>query len=83
MIKIYTTGGTIEGLDYVGDKGIKKSNLSIEDFLKNANVDFDYSIESICKKDSRAIDENDRELLAEKIIGKTIHYINTLKTISP
>lgn len=67
MITILTTGGTIEGLDYVDDNGITKSNVFIEDFLKSANVDFEYTIESLFKKDSRAIDENDLKLLVSKI----------------
>lgn len=67
MIKIFTTGGTIEGLDYVDDKGITQSNLTIDDFLRKANVVFDYTIESVFKKDSRAITENDRALLVCKI----------------
>ncbi|MCC4213603.1 asparaginase domain-containing protein [Leeuwenhoekiella parthenopeia] len=67
MIHIFTTGGTIEGLDYVDDNGITKSNVTIEDFFKGANVDFKYTIESVFKKDSRAINENDRKLLVSKI----------------
>ena len=67
MIKILTTGGTIEGLDYVDDKGIKKTNISIGDFFDRANVDFEYDIESIFKKDSRAIDEDDLKLLVSKV----------------
>lgn len=67
MIQILTTGGTIEGIDYSDNTVKEKSKLSIEDFLKNADVDFDYSIERICKKDSRAIDENDRKILVSKI----------------
>ena len=67
MIKIFTTGGTIEGLDYIDDKGIKDSNVSIEGFLKSANVDFDFTIESVFKKDSRAITDDDKKLLVNKI----------------
>ena len=67
MIHILTTGGTIEGLDYVDDSGITKSNVTIKDFLKIANVDFNYTIESVFKKDSRAINENDIKLLVRKI----------------
>lgn len=67
MIIILTTGGTIEGLDYVGDKEIKKTNVSIADFLKTANVEFQYNIESVFKKDSRDINDDDRELLRLKI----------------
>jgi len=67
MIKILTTGGTIEGLDYVDESGITKSNVSISDFLEAANVSIDYSIETAFKKDSRAIDDNDRNILVGKI----------------
>lgn len=67
MIKILTTGGTIEGLDYIDDKGIQKTNTTIGDFLDKTNVDFEYEIESIFTKDSRAITENNRELLVRKI----------------
>ncbi|WP_299623006.1 asparaginase domain-containing protein [uncultured Tenacibaculum sp.] len=67
MIKILTTGGTIEGLDYVDESGITNSNVSISDFLEAANVSIDYSIETAFKKDSRAIDDNDRNILVSKI----------------
>ena len=67
VIDILTTGGTIEGLDYVNDNGITESNVTIKGFLNSANIDFEYSIESVFKKDSRAITESDRELLANKV----------------
>jgi L-asparaginase len=67
MVQIITTGGTIEGLDYVDYNGITESNVSIKDFLENANVDFEYTIESVFKKDSRAITDADREQLVCKI----------------
>ena len=69
MIHIFTTGGTIEGLDYIDDKGLTESSVTIKEFLVNANVDFEYTIESVFKKDSRAIVEKDLELLVSKIIG--------------
>ncbi|WP_423997172.1 asparaginase domain-containing protein [Maribacter sp. IgM3_T14_3] len=69
MIQILTTGGTIEGLDYIDDKGLTESSVTIKEFLINANVDFEYTIENVFKKDSRAIVEKDLELLISKIIG--------------
>lgn len=69
MIHIFTTGGTIEGLDYIDDKGLTESSVTIKEFLVNANVDFKYTIESVFKKDSRAIVEKDLELLVSKIIA--------------
>lgn len=67
MIYILTTGGTIEGLDYVDNQGITKSNITIKNFLKSANINFEYTIENVFKKDSRAITETDRQLLADRI----------------
>ena len=69
MIHIFTTGGTIEGLDYIDDKGLTESSVTIKEFLINANVDFEYTIENVFKKDSRAIVKNDLELLVSKIIA--------------
>ncbi|GAA4275706.1 asparaginase domain-containing protein [Aquimarina mytili] len=67
MIHILTTGGTIEGLDYVDGQGITQSNISIQGFLDKANIGFEYTIESVFKKDSRAITDDDREQLVCKI----------------
>jgi len=67
MIYILTTGGTIEGLDHINDEGITESKTTIKDFLKNAKVDFEYTIESVFKKDSRSINNDDRELLVSMI----------------
>ncbi|MEH6765834.1 MAG: asparaginase domain-containing protein [Aequorivita antarctica] len=67
MIHILTTGGTIEGLDYIDDTGITSSNIGIRDFLDKANIDFEYTIEGVFKKDSRAITDEDRELLIRTI----------------
>ena len=67
MIKLFTTGGTIEGIDYVDGIGITDSNITIKDFLTNANIGFDYTIENVFKKDSRSITDEDRELLVRKI----------------
>lgn len=71
MIHILTTGGTIEGLDYVDEKGITNSNVSISNFLNTSNVSFDYSVDTVFKKDSRDINENDRVLLISKIKAST------------
>ncbi len=67
MIHILTTGGTIEGLDYEDEKDITKSNVTIKDFLLNANVNLEFTIENIFRKDSRAIDEDDLKILAKKV----------------
>lgn len=68
MIHIITTGGTIEGLDYQAEKNINQENkISIEDFMRSANVSFPYIIDNVLDKDSRFITDDDRELLIDKI----------------
>ncbi len=68
MIHIITTGGTIEGLDYEAEKNINQENkISIEDFMRSANVSFPYIIDNVLDKDSRFITDDDRELLIDKI----------------
>ena len=67
MIKILTTGGTIEGLDYNEDGGIIESNVSLKNLLNKANIDVPYSILNIVKKDSRVISDDDRILISEAI----------------
>ncbi len=74
MIKILTTGGTIEGVDSANNDGIKTSNLT-EDFFKSANVSFSYSFENVLNKDSRSITDEDRQLLVDKIKASSAEKI--------
>lgn len=68
MIHIFTTGGTIEGLDYDSPKEVTLQNtISIEDFLNSAKVSSPYSLERVFHKDSRFITNEDRLELAERI----------------
>ncbi len=72
MIHIFTTGGTIEGLDYLDEKELKNQpKTSIASFLKSSNVSVNYSIENVFQKDSRHITDDDRKLLLDKITAST------------
>jgi len=68
MIRIITTGGTIEGLEYAEERNAPKvTRVSNETFLKTAQVSFDYEMEVAFSKDSRFITLEDRNLLADMI----------------
>ncbi len=67
MLYIFTTGGTIEGIDYKDGQNNTEQKIAINDFLKKANVGFEYIIERVFEKDSREITNEDRRLLASKI----------------
>ena len=66
MIHIITTGGTIGGADLDLTEEATKI-VDISDIIQRMNVSFDYRVDPVFYKDSRAITKEDRELLAEKI----------------
>lgn len=75
-IRILTTGGTIGGLEYENmDNRSEEKSVNISSFLKSANPSFQYKIEDVLNKDSRFIDEQDRKLIAEKILASTENKI--------
>lgn len=75
MIKIITTGGTIEGLDYIDESDRNTATISIKSLLDKANISLQYQIENAFSKDSRSITKKDRELLVEKIIESEAEQI--------
>ncbi|MGS2741667.1 asparaginase domain-containing protein [Sinomicrobium sp. M5D2P17] len=68
-IHIITTGGTIGGIDYdpMGKENINNPEKNIKSFLEIANVDFEYHIDDAFNKDSRFVNDKDRELLKNMV----------------
>lgn len=66
-IKIFTTGGTFDKIYFDAKSEFHIGDTIIGELLEEANVDFDYEIESLLKKDSLDIDEIDRELIREAV----------------
>jgi L-asparaginase len=60
-IKIFTTGGTFDKIYFDAKSEFHIGDTIIGTLLEEANVDFDYEIESLLKKDSLDMDENDRQ----------------------
>ena len=67
MIQIFTTGGTIEGIDF--DQKHTNTKIPLRQFLEAANVSFSFAIEEIFAKDSRSITPEDRKYLVERILA--------------
>ena len=63
MIRIFTTGGTFDKVYFDALSEFKIGNPIVGDLLDEANVDFDYEIESILKKDSLDLGDEDRHLI--------------------
>ncbi len=59
-LKIFCTGGTFDKIYFDELSDYQIGEPQIEWIMTQANVDFDYAIESILKKDSLEISEQDR-----------------------
>lgn len=66
-IKIFTTGGTIDKIYFDAKDDYQCGHSEIDSILKKQNVNFDYAIESILKKDSLNLTNEDRGLLFEHV----------------
>ena len=68
-IKFIITGGTIDDLEYELAKDAPKKHKSlVPDLLKQAEVTLKYNIDELLQKDSRHINDEDRELVYKKCL---------------
>ncbi|WP_299801192.1 asparaginase domain-containing protein [uncultured Maribacter sp.] len=69
-IRIITTGGTIEGLEFENeDDRLQEVNVDLRGFLEASNVSFEYVFDFAFQKDSRFISNEDRALIVSKIVN--------------
>ena len=66
-IKILATGGTFDKIYYDAKSDFHIGEPMSGEILDEANVTFDYEIESILKKDSLDIDDEDRAMIRQKV----------------
>ena len=66
-IRIYTTGGTIDKIYFDQKSDFQVGEPQIGELLKEANVIFDYEVESILRKDSLDMTDVERKLIADRI----------------
>lgn len=66
-IKILATGGTFDKIYYDAKSDFHIGDPMATAILEEANVTFEYQVESILKKDSLDIDDQDREHIRLKV----------------
>lgn len=74
-IKIFTTGGTIDKVYFDAASEFQVGESPINELFKEANVNFDFSVESILRKDSLEITDSDRELVRNKVAAEPLSQI--------
>ena len=66
-IKIFTTGGTIDKVYFDQKSDYQVGDPQAKGVLERANVVLDYEVESILRKDSLDMTDNDRDLIRKKV----------------
>ncbi len=66
-IKIFTTGGTFDKLYFDARSEFHIGEPMAAALLDEANVNFDYDVESLLKKDSLEMVADDRELIRNAV----------------
>ena len=74
-IKIYTTGGTIDKIYFDQKSDYQVGDPQAKGVLEKANVVLDYEVESIMRKDSLDLTDEDREQIRAKVESAPSEHI--------
>ncbi len=66
-VKIFTTGGTIDKVYFDAQSDYKVGEPQIVEILRMANVAVDYEVETLFRKDSLDMTDEDRAVVAEHV----------------
>lgn len=69
IIKFFTTGGTIDKVYFDAKSEYDVGPPQVEELLRDANVTFEHEIESILRKDSLEMTDQDRELIRQRVVA--------------
>ena len=70
-IKFFTLGGTIDKVYFDAMSRYEIGPPSIQEILKDARINFDYEVESLLKKDSLDMTDQDRRILLGAVKADT------------
>jgi L-asparaginase len=68
-IRAIATGGTIDKIYFDATSSYEIGDPTIGDLLREANVTFEFVVESVVRKDSLEINDADRALVRERVIA--------------
>ena len=74
-IKIITTGGTIDKIYFDQKSKFQVGESQISEMLEEANVTFDYEVESLLQKDSLELTDEDRGMIYQTVAADECRHI--------
>ncbi len=75
QILILTTGGTIDKVYFDARSEYEVGDPQIAEILRGVGVNFDWSIETLLRKDSLEMTDDDREQVAEKVHSSPVRRV--------
>ena len=75
QIRIFTAGGTIDKIYFDASSEFKVGEPQISELLREANVNFEYQVESLLRKDSLEMTDQDRAMIRERVAAESIPRI--------
>lgn len=66
-VRVFTTGGSIDKVYSTQESALVVGEPVIEDILREANVNFEFEVEPLLKKDSLDITDDDRRMIFERV----------------
>jgi len=74
-IKFFTTGGTIDKVYFDAQSEFEVGPPQVLEVLRDANVTFQYTVESLLRKDSLDLTEADRQFIRERVAAEACPLI--------
>jgi len=74
-IHVIATGGTIDKIYFDASSEYEVGDPRVAEILRDANVRFDFTVESVLRKDSLEITESDRELIRTRVVASSADRI--------
>ena len=75
MITIFTTGGTFDKVYFDAKSEFHIGETQVGPILEEGNVTIDYQVESLLRKDSLDVTEDDRNMLCEAVASCASQHI--------
>ncbi len=75
MITFFCTGGTFDKIYFDAKSEFSVGDPQVEPLLKEANIDVGYKIESLLRKDSLDMTEEDRQLICQGVVSSESQQI--------
>lgn len=74
-VKFFSTGGTIDKIYFDQKSTYQVGESRVEEILREANVGCEYEVESIMRKDSLDLSDEDRRIILDRVSSDPHEYI--------